>query len=186
MSATSPVPTVTPPIVAWVDAVDRWMGTVCRGVVLSTGAALLVSIGIGVVARYLISVGGVDWAEEVPKQLFAWFIMAGVVLAVQSGNHIAVDLIHQSLSKGALRILVVVTNVVVCLAYLYLTKVAMEVADLAAAERNPVLGTPGSLPFYALAAGSVLTALGSLSIAVRVWVLGADARPQGNPEESVQ
>lgn len=186
MSTTSPVPTATPPLIAWIDAVDRWLGTVCRGVVLMTGAALLVSIGIGVVARYLISVGGVDWAEEVPKQLFAWFIMAGVVLSVQNGNHIAVDLIHQFLSKNALRILVVVTNVVVFLAYLYLTNVALEVADLAAAERNPVLGTPGSLPFYALAAGSVLTALGSLLIAIRVWVLGADARPQGNPEESVQ
>ncbi|HHW76526.1 MAG TPA: TRAP transporter small permease [Xanthomonadaceae bacterium] len=183
---TSNISTARPMVIVGLDALDHWIGTVCRGVVLSTGAALLVSIAIGVVARYVITVGGVDWAEEVPKQLFAWFIMSGVVLAVQGGNHIAVDLVMHYLSPGALRILVVLTNLLVCVAYVYLFGVAMEVAELAAAERNPVLGTPGSLPFYALAAGAVLTAVGSLSIAIRVWVLGADARPQGNPEDSVE
>ena len=48
-----------------------------------------------------------------------------------------------------------------------------------------MLGTPNSLPFYALFCGSFLTAAGALSIAVRVLLLGYDARPQGNAEESV-
>jgi TRAP-type C4-dicarboxylate transport system permease small subunit len=70
-------------------------------------------------------------------------------------------------------------------AYVYLFFIALDVAGIAAAETNPMLGTPNSLPFYALAAGSLLTALGALSIAIRVCLLGMDARPQGSAGESV-
>ena len=58
--------------------------------------------------------------------------------------------------------------------------------EVITAEINPMLGTPGSLPFYALAAGSALTALSALVLALRVAILGADAAPVANPEESVQ
>jgi TRAP-type transport system small permease protein len=44
-----------------------------------------------VIARYVLATGGFDWAEEVPEQVFPWFIMAGVALAVQHGGHIAVE-----------------------------------------------------------------------------------------------
>ena len=111
--------------------------------------------------------------------------MAGVVLALQGGNHIAVDLIYNFLNAPAKRILISLTNLLIFGAYVYLFFTALEVADIAAAERNPMLGTPNSLPFYALFCGSFLTAAGALSIAVRVLLLGYDARPQGNAEESV-
>ncbi|MDR2111542.1 MAG: TRAP transporter small permease subunit [Candidatus Accumulibacter sp.] len=171
--------------IPWLDGVDRFIGLICRSVVLTTGIALLLSIITGVIARYIINVGGIDWAEELPKQLFSWFIMAGVVLAVQRGSHIAVDLILNFLPSPAKRFLICVTNLMVCAAYVYLFFVALEVAGIAAAETNPMLGIPNSVPFYALAAGSLLTALGALSIAIRVFLLGADARPQGAAEESV-
>ena len=167
------------------DGVDRLIGLICKSVVLSTGVVLLVAILIGVIARYVIDVGGVDWAEELPKQLYSWFIMAGIVLALQHGNHIAVDLIYNFLSSPAKRVLIVLTNLLICAAYVYLFLTALDVADIAAAEKNPMLGTPNSLPFYALAGGSLLTAIGALSISIRVFLLGADARPQGSAEESV-
>ncbi len=186
MLATTLHPPRTSPVIAILDAVDRAIGMLCRSVVLATGVALLVSIGIGVVARYVIQVGGIHWAEELPKQLFTWFIMAGVVLALQTGNHIAVDLIFRFLSERGKRILIVLINLTICGAYCYLFSTAMEVAEITAAEINPMLGTPGSLPFYALAAGSALTALSALVLALRVAILGADAAPVANPEESVQ
>ncbi len=172
-------------IIQLLNGVDRVIGMVCKSVVLSTGVVLLLSIIIGVIARYVIQVGGVDWAEELPKQLFAWFIMAGVVLALQSGNHIAVDLILQFLPSPVKRLLISATNLMICGAYIYLMFTALEVAGIAAAERNPMLGTPNSLPFYALASGSLLTAIGALSISIKVFLLGAEARPQGSAEESV-
>ena len=167
------------------DGVDRLIGSVCKSVVLGTGIVLLFAIIIGVIARYVIDVGGVDWAEELPKQLYAWFIMAGVVLALQCGNHIAVDLIYSFLPESGRRLLICATNLLICGAYVYLFLTALEVAGIAAAEKNPMLGTPNSLPFYALASGSLLTAIGALSISIRVFLLGADARPQGAAEESV-
>lgn len=186
MLATTLNPPQTSPVISVLDGIDRAVSLVCRSVVLATGVALLVSIGIGVAARYVIDVGGVHWAEELPKQLFAWFIMAGVVLALQGGNHIAVDLIMRFLGDNGKRFLIVFINLVICGAYIYMFMTAMEVADITAAEINPMLGTPGSLPFYSLAAGSALTALSALSLALRVAVLGHEAAPQPNPEESVQ
>ena len=171
--------------IQWLDGVDQLIGAICKSVVLSTGLALLVAIIVGVIARYVIDVGGVDWAEELPKQLYSWFIMAGVVLALQGGNHIAVDLIYNILDSSAKRILICVDNLMICGAYVYLFFTALQVAEITAAERNPMLGTPNSLPFYALAIGSALTAVGALSIAIRVFLLGAEARPHGANEESV-
>jgi TRAP-type C4-dicarboxylate transport system permease small subunit len=167
------------------DGVDRFIGLVCQSVVLSTGVALLLAIITGVIARYLIRVGGIDWAEELPKQLFSWFIMAGVVLALQYGNHIAVELIFNFLPAAGRRLLIVLINLLLCGAYLTLCVVAADVAEIASAEINPMLGTPNSIPFYALACGSLFTAIAALSIASRVFLLGAKARPQGAPEESV-
>ena len=167
------------------DGVDCVIGRVCKFVVMSTGVVLLFAIIIGVIARYVIDVGGVDWAEELPKQIFPWFIMAGVVLALQTGNHIAVDLIYNYLKGPAQRILIAATNLFICAAYVYLSVTALEVAEIAALERNPMLGTPNSLPFYALSIGAALTAVSALTIALRVILLGAEYRPHGSAEESV-
>ena len=171
--------------IRFLDGVDRLIGLICKSVVLSTGVVLLFAIIIGVIARYVIDVGGVDWAEELPKQLYSWFIMAGIVLALQHGNHIAVDLIYNFLPKTGRQVLIVCANLLICGAYVYLFTTALDVADIAAAEKNPMLGTPNSLPFYALAGGSLLTAVGALTIAIRVFLLGPDAKPQGAAEESV-
>lgn len=167
------------------DLLDMAIGLVCRGVVLVAGLALLGSITIGVVLRYVLSRGGVDWAEELPKQMFAWFIMAGVVLAMQRGSHLAVDLLPQSLPPKPRQRLLVAINVLVAIAYGWLASTAFEVAGVAAAEINPVLGTPGSLGYYALAGGSVLAAVAATIIAVRVALLGADAAPVFASEEAV-
>ena len=167
------------------DGVDRLIGLICKSVVMSTGVGLLVAILIGVIARYVIDVGGIDWAEELPKQVYSWFIMAGVVLALLHGNHIAVDLIHNVLPRSGRQLLIVGANLLICAAYIYLFITALEVAEIAAFETNPMLGTPNSLPFYALASGSLLTALGALSLSIRVFLLGPEARPQGAAEESV-
>ena len=171
--------------IRFLDGVDRLIGLICKSVVLSTGVALLLAIITGVIARYLIRVGGIDWAEELPKQLFSWFIMAGVVLALQYGNHIAVELIFNFLAAPARRLLIVLTNLLLCGAYLYLCVVAAGVAKIAAAEINPMLGTPNSIPFHALACGSLFVAIGALSIAIRFFLLAAEARPRGAAEESV-
>lgn len=172
-------------LVQLLTSLDNVVGALCKTTLQLTGVTLLFAIGIGVVARYLIQVGGIDWAEELPKQIFTWFIMAGIVLAAQTGQHISVEMLSRVLPDSLKRTLLTVVNLLVTAAYVRLAMAGFEVADITSAERNPMLGTPGSLPFYALAIGSVLTSLVSLSIAMRVWLVGYDARPIADPEKSV-
>jgi TRAP-type C4-dicarboxylate transport system permease small subunit len=102
------------------------------------------------------------------------------------GDHIAVDIIETMLPEGVKRALIVAMNLLVAVAYLYLARSALEVAGIARTEINPVLGTPGSLPYYALVSGAILVAAGVLIVAARVALLGSAAAPKGRPEDSVQ
>lgn len=171
-------------MVAAVNWIDRLIAIVCRVVILVTVVVLLAVLGANVIARYVFAHGG-EWVSEVPEQLFPWLIAAGIVLAVQHGAHIAVDLLLQSLGRGGRRFLIVAIGLIVAAAYLVMLKVSLEVADIAAMERSAILQLPRSLGYYAMASASVLIAVCSLTIAVRVALLGPEAAPQPNPEESV-
>jgi TRAP-type C4-dicarboxylate transport system permease small subunit len=171
-------------VVAAADAIDRLVAIISKAVVLVTVIILLAILGGNVVARYIFAHGGLAWVSEVPEQLFPWMIAAGIVLAVQHGAHIAVDLTLQALGRGGRRFLIVGINLLVAVTYLVLLRVSLDVAEIAAFERSPILGLPRSFGYYAMAAAALLTALCSLTITVRVALLGPEAAPQPNPEES--
>jgi TRAP-type C4-dicarboxylate transport system permease small subunit len=172
-------------LVAVADGVDRVVGAICRAVVLVTVIVLLAVLGANVVVRYVVGHGGITWISEVPEQLFPWMIAAGIVLAVQHGAHVAVDILKDSLGRSGQRLLIVAVNVLVALAYLVMLVVLLQVAGIAAMERSAILGLPRSLGYYALSFGALLTAVCSLTVAIRVALLGPEAAPQPNPEESV-
>jgi TRAP-type transport system small permease protein len=172
-------------VVAVADGVDRVIGVVCRAIILVTVIVLLAVLGANVVARYLLAQGGLFWVSEVPEQLFPWMIAAGIVLAVQHGAHIAVDIIMGFFGHPGRRLLIVGINLLVAAAYVVLLVVNLQTAEIAAAERSAILGLPRSLGYYALSFGALLTAVCSLTIALRVAVIGPEAAPEPNPEESV-
>jgi TRAP-type C4-dicarboxylate transport system permease small subunit len=172
-------------LVAVADGVDRVIGVVCRAIVLVTVIVLLLVLGANVVARYVLAEGGLYWVSEVPEQLFPWMIAAGIVLAVQHGAHIAVDIFLGALGRGRRRLLIVGINLLVAAAYVVLLLVNLQVAEIAAAERSAILGLPRSLGYYALSFGALLVAICSLTIALRVALIGPEAAPEPNPEESV-
>jgi TRAP-type C4-dicarboxylate transport system permease small subunit len=157
----------------------------CKAVVLVTVILLLAVLGMNVVVRYVLAHGGVAWVSEIPEQLFPWLIAAGIVLAVQHGAHIAVDVLLQSLGRNGRRFLIVAINLIITVAYLILLRVSLQVAEIAAFERSPILQLPRNIGYYAIALAALLTALCSLTIAIRVALLGPEAAPQPNPEESV-
>ncbi len=165
-------------------ALDRAAALLCQGVLLLTGAGLMGALTANVVARYVLAAGGFDWAEEVPQQLFPWFIMAGVVLAVQRGGHIAVEWLMGKLGRGGQRTVLLAGHVLVALAYAWLCWQALVVADIAALEHSPALGLPGSTGYWAIAAGCALIAAGTATTALRVALLGPEAMPQPSAEES--
>jgi TRAP-type transport system small permease protein len=163
--------------------VDRGVAWVLQFVILLTGFVLMGVLTANVVARYVLSTGGFDWAEEVPQQVFPWFIMAGVALAVQSGGHIAVEWLLGRLGRGGKRLVLLAGHILVIAAYLLLGWEALAVADIVAIERSPALGLPGSYGYWAVAAGCSLLAVGTATMAVRIALIGPEALPQPSPEE---
>ena len=170
-------------LLATADAIDRGVALVCRGALLVAGIVLMGVLTANVVARYVLATGGFDWAEEVPEQVFPWFIMAGVALAVQHGGHVAVEWLPGKLDRGSNRILLLAGQVLVIAAYAFLCWQALVVADVVSIERSPSLGLPKSYGYWAIAAGCVLLALSTLAVAVRLAVVGPEAMPQPSPEE---
>lgn len=164
-------------------AVDRGIALLCQGVLLLTGTALMVVMTANVLARYVLATGGFDWAEEVPQQLFPWFIMAGVALAVQRGGHIAVEWLMGFFGRRGRRRVLLAGHVLVALAYLVLCWQALQVAEIVAIERSPALGLPGSYGYWAIAVGCVLIAVGTVTIAIRIALIGPEALPTPSPEE---
>jgi TRAP-type C4-dicarboxylate transport system permease small subunit len=165
------------------DAIDRGVALLCQGVLLLTGITLMGVLTANVVARYVLATGGFDWAEEVPQQVFPWFIMAGVVVAVQHGGHVAVEWLLGKLGRGGKRIVLLAGHVLVAGAYVVLCWQALVVAGIVAIERSPALGLPGSYGYWAIAAGCALLALGTVTVAIRLALIGPEAMPQPKPEE---
>ena len=170
-------------LLAAADAVDRGVALLCQGVLLLAGTALMVVLTANVVARYVLATGGFDWAEEVPQQVFPWFIMAGVALAVQHGGHVAVEWLLGKLGREGKRIALLAGHALVVLAYAVLCWQALVVADIVSIELSPALGLPGSYGYWAIAAGCVLLGLCTLTNAVRLALIGPEAMPQPSPEE---
>ncbi len=171
-------------IVTIADWVERAIGAVCKVVIVVTTVILLTALATNVVVRYVLEGGGIPWVFEFTEQLFPWMIAAGIVLAVQHGAHIAVDLLLGALSPNAARVLAVSIHLLVAVSYTILLSAVLTVADIVAIERSPVLQVSRSWGYYALAFATAGTALGNLIIALRVAMLGIDTLPKGSPEES--
>lgn len=165
------------------DASDRVVALVCRVALLVTGTALLIILFANVVARYVLQGGGFAFAQELPERLFPWFIAAGVALAAQHGGHMSVEWLLERSGHHAQRLLILGGNLLVIVSYIVLCRQALLVADIAAAERSPVLGLPNSHGYWAIAAACALLVLATASISVRVALFGPEALPKPNPEE---
>jgi TRAP-type transport system small permease protein len=165
------------------DKVDRAVALICQTMLLVTGITLMGVLTANVVARYVLATGGFVWAEEVPEQVFPWFIMAGVALAVQHGGHVAVEWLLGKLGRGGNRVVLLAGQVLVIGAYAFLCWQALVVADIVAIERSPALGLPKTYGYWAIASGCVLIALSTVAVAIRLALIGPESRPKPAPEE---
>jgi TRAP-type C4-dicarboxylate transport system permease small subunit len=182
-AVTLPAPPAHSPLLIAAAKVDRGVALLCQGVLLLTGVALLGVLTANVIARYVLATGGFDWVEEVPEQLFPWFIMAGVALAVQHGGHIAVEWLMGKLDRGGKRIVLLAGHALVVFAYLFLCWQSLVVADVVSIEHSPALGLSKTYGYWAIAAGCALLALSTVTVAIRIALIGPEAMPQPSPEE---
>lgn len=162
------------PLLTIADHIDGAIDKLCQAVLLTTGTVLMGALTANVIARYVLSTGGFDWAEEIPEQLFPWFIMAGVALAVQHLGHVAVEWLRFMLSPPAARLLLLGGHVLVLVAYILVTQQALIVADIVSIERSAVLQLSKTYGYWAIAAGSVLVCLSTIAGGLRVFVLGPE------------
>ncbi|MBQ0821379.1 TRAP transporter small permease subunit [Microvirga sp. HBU67558] len=164
--------------------IDRAVAFACQAVILLTGIALLAILTANVVARYVLESGGFRFAQELPERLFPWFIMAGVALAVQKGGHMAVESVLSRLSRNGARIMLLVGHAIIMASYAVLAWEALGVADIVSIETSPVLGLSSSYSYYALALGCIAVILTTFALALRVAVIGPEAMPTPDPEET--
>lgn len=167
------------------DGVVHYLGMACRGVILVAMLALLAVIGANVAARYLFASGGLNEVGEIPEMIFPWLIAAGIILGVQRGAHIAVDFISGALPPRGKVAMIVFVNAIVIAAYAMLVGPVMEIAEITAIEKSPLLGLPRSIGFYSLAFTIFGVIVSALAVSVRVLAHGHEAAPEFDPEESV-
>ena len=172
-------------VLAGAAAIDRAVALLCRAIVVASGLVLLGVLAANVVARYVLGRGGFAWAQEIPEQVFPWFIAAGVVLAAQAGGHIAVDILPRALPERGRQVLIVAVNALVASAYLWLALLALEVAEIAALQQSTILRIPGSYGYWAMTLLAGLTAVSAATIALRVALCGAGAAPEAAAEDRV-
>lgn len=156
-------------------AVDAAIGHACRGVLYLTLSVVFCILSINVALRYLAGTS-LAWASELPELMFPWMIMAGVVLAAQSGSHIAVVILTQKLG-AARRWVLAGGSLIVAALYGGLAWMAIPVAEIAHDERTPILRVPGSISVGCLVLGFALLAIVTLCRLPQVWQADPAADP---------
>jgi TRAP-type transport system small permease protein len=172
------------PAVRVADRLDRLVAWMCHGFLLVTGLILMGAMTANVLARYALSTGGFDWAEEVPEQVFPWFIMAGVALAVQHRGHVAVEWLLAQINRTATRAVLIAGHLLVLVAYIFVTTEALKVADIVFVEKSPVLGVAKTYGYWAIAFGGALIVVSTFADLIRLIFIGPEALERLGPPEA--
>ncbi len=152
--------------VRWIDRII----TACAIVIaVSSLVVLFMSLMAEVVVRYITN-QGMGWPTEVPNLLFPWMVMAGIVLAAQRGQHIAVNNLLAFLKTPAIRALLIALNLLAALTFFYLSWVGMDVIEITGSEVYPVTGITAQWAYMSLIAGFVGLGLTALTTVVLLFV----------------
>lgn len=154
-----------------IDCGIRWL---CNLIIGATVVVLLTGLAANVATRYLLQGGGIGWVSELPALLFPWMIAAGIVLGVQRGGHITIDLLASHLGARGRNALTAGVHLLLVAAYSVLFKVVIDMMEIVAIERSPMLDLPLSWSYAAIAFALLGIAVCSLLIALRAILEGGD------------
>ena len=135
-----------------VDTVDRVIAFSAASVAIFALLVLFLSLGAGVAIRYF-TTQGLGWPMELPKLLFPWVVMGGIVLAAQRGSHVSVNVVLQALNKRRARMLTMVIQGVVAMAFFFLFYIGLEVVACTGSEVYPMTGVQAKWAYLSLIAG---------------------------------
>lgn len=148
--------------------IERWIISLCQGVLWITTGVIFAILSINTVLRY--STGAsLQWGAELPELLFPWMVMAGVVLGAAQGAHITTSFLMDTLPAAVRRL--VGTVVWLCVAGLYgtLARATWNMLDIVADEKSPILQVPGSVTYGCVMGGMAMLAALALASARALW-----------------
>lgn len=170
-------------IVAATLKVDACIRRISEVIVVATAGVMLITLAVNVLMRYLLDGGGVSWFAELPGLLFPWMIAAGIILAVQQGAHIAIDLLRDMLPAAGRRVLAVLVSLLLVLSWGILFSALLDMIEVVSIERSALLNVSASWPYSAMAFAAFCVAACSLTIALRIMLQDIDAAHACKAEE---
>ena len=121
-------------------------------IVVVAMVGLFTALFANVILRYGFD-SGISGAQELPKFLFPWLVLAGAVLAALRGQQIAVDVALRALPGWWRVALALAVNAIVLVLAVAVVDAAMTMAVSAHGQRTPILKIPRSYGYAGLIYG---------------------------------
>ncbi len=149
----------------------RWAG-------IGLFVALTICLFWSVVIRYFAIFGGsLPWVEEFARFTFIWMSFLGAIVALDRGQHIAIELLAKALPRSLQGGLAHAVDLVILVFLAVYTVKGVELVRLTTDQLSPQLGVPMSLIHLAIpVSGAVMLLQVLCGFGDRL--LHRDARPQ--------
>ncbi len=156
------------------NLIERTVVALCRLLLWVSTSVIFVILVANTVLRYATG-SSLQWANEVPEQLFPWLVMSGVVLAAAHGAHITTSFLMDAVPAALRRWTAIATWLVVAALYGTLAWATFQMLDIVHDEKSAILQVPGSLTYGCVMAGLLMLGLLALKSAWNAWLAPAVA-----------
>ena len=127
--------------------------TIAKYFVVLSGGAMLLTIFLQVVFRYVIK-GSLPWSEEVARYLMIWIGFIGGSLAFRSGEFIGIEVLRIRMSPLFSRVLEISISISLILFLSFLVIVGVEFSLRGAIQLSPVLRIKMTYAYMAIPIGA--------------------------------
>lgn len=155
-------------VLSAVNLVDKGIVAASITVAIATLSVMFVSLLLEVIIRYF-SNQGLGWPTELPSILFPWLVAAGIVLAAQQGQHIAVAALPSILKINNIRRLFLLLQVITAVTFYYLAWVGLQVVEITGDEVYPATGISARWAYLALIVGFLGLGMTATTTFVKLW-----------------
>lgn len=125
------------------------LNSLCEGALFFFLSAMAVAVFLQVLFRYALHLP-LFWTEEFARYCLVWSSLLGASVALKRGEHIAVTLVLEHLTKNSARILIMVSRISVAVILGVMTWGGIRLVIVTSAQISPALRIPMALPYLAL------------------------------------